>query len=210
MKYRPIDTKTPVDMQFSPVLVRVAPKVFVLKGTLKAIGATKFVLETGERTFGPVDGCRVEIRLEDEGYQMPVIQTYTLNSAVDPNVTIMQDAASVRDGKIGGDLGKKIDMSQDRECIRSRRRVTRSRSGLPRITRTMRPIQVQDRIGWLGEGLGPQPYLVVTTATTPHARRHHPHSRPADAGKDVHAHPRRHSRPGGERFQLNRVQFNRV
>ena len=79
-------------MHFAPQLVRVAPKVFVLKGTLKGFGATKFNLETGARTFGPVDGCRVEIRLQDEGYKLPVLGAYTLNSSVDSTVTIMQDA----------------------------------------------------------------------------------------------------------------------
>jgi len=155
LKYRPIDTKIPLDMDFHPELVRVAPKVFVLQGTLNAIGAKKFVLETGQRTFGPVDGCRVEIRLEDEGYVVPVINDYTLNSTVDPNVTIMQDAASVRGGKIGGDEGRKIDMSQDKEMYSFK---------APRYTVKIwfapnnpndAPIQVQDRIGWLGEGLDP-------------------------------------------------------
>ena len=167
LKYRPIDTKIPVNMQFNPQLIRVAPKVFVFKGTLQAIGAQKFKLETGARTFGPVDGCRVEIRLQDEGYKMPVIQNYTLNSVVDPNVTIMQDAVSVRGGKIGGDIGRKIDMSQDPTMYPFK---------APRYTVMVwfspnnpndAPIQVQDRIGWLGEGLGPQPYLVVTTPATP-------------------------------------------
>ena len=68
------------------------PKVFVLKGRINVQGATKFVLETGERTFGPVDGARIEIYLSDKGYVRPVIGSYTLSSAVDPGVTIMQDA----------------------------------------------------------------------------------------------------------------------
>jgi len=155
LKYRPIDTKVPLDMNFHPQLVRVAPEVFVLKGTLNAIGAKKFVLETGQREFGPIDGCRVEIRLEDEGYKLPNVGVYTLNSTVDPNVTIMQDAASVRGGKIGGDQGRKIDMSQDKNMYSFK---------APRYTVTIwfapnnpndAPIQVQDRIGWLGEGLDP-------------------------------------------------------
>lgn len=167
LKYRPIDTKKPLNMQFQPQLVRVAPKEFVLKGALKAIGATKFKLETGERTFGNVDGCRVEIRLQDEGYHVPTLGTYTLNSTVDPNVTIMQDAVSVRGGKIGGDQGRKIDMSKDPDMYSFK---------APRYTVYVYftpnnpndcPIQVQDRIGWLGEGLGPQPYLVVSDGKTP-------------------------------------------
>ena len=126
----------------------------------------KFVLETGERTFGPVDGCRVEIRLQDEGYKMPAIQNYTLSSAVDPNVTIMQDAVSVRGGKIGGDQGRKIDMSQDPDMYSFK---------APRYTVTVwfspnnpndAPIQVQDRIGWLGEGMTDTHYLVRATAAS--------------------------------------------
>ncbi len=167
LKYRPIDTAKLVDMHFAPQLVRVAPKVFVLKGGLQAIGATKFSLETGQRTFGPVDGCRVEIRLQDEGYKMPVIRTYTLTSSVDPSVTIMQDAVSVRGGKIGGDQGRKFDMSQDPAMYSFT---------APRYTVSVyfmsnnpndAPIQVQDRIGWKGEGLGPQPYLVTSDGKTP-------------------------------------------
>jgi len=167
LKYRPIDTAKLVDMHFAPQLVRVAPKVFVLKGGLQAIGATKFSLETGQRTFGPVDGCRVEIRLQDEGYKMPVIGTYTLTSSVDPSVTIMQDAVSVRGGKIGGDQGRKFDMSQDPAMYSFT---------APRYTVSVyfmsnnpndAPIQVQDRIGWKGEGLGPQPYLVTSDGKTP-------------------------------------------
>ncbi len=167
LKYRPIDTAKPLDMHFAPQLVRVAPKVFVLKGTLAAVGATKFNLETGERTFGPTDGCRVEIRLQDEGYKLPVIGTYTLTSSVDPTVTIMQDAVSVRGGKIGGDQGRKMDMSKDPDMYSFK---------APRYTVTLYfmpnnpndcPIQVQDRIGWKGEGLGPQANLMVSDGKTP-------------------------------------------
>ena len=163
LKYRPIDTKVPLDMGFRPQLVRVAPKVFVLQGSLNAIGARKFILETGAREFGPVDGCRVEIRLQDETYKLPEVGAYTLGTTVDPNVTIMQDAASVRGGKIGGDQGRKIDMSQDKEMYSFK---------APRYTVTAwftpnnpndAPIQVQDRIGWLGEGLDPKQQNFVLT-----------------------------------------------
>ncbi len=167
MKYRPIDDKTPVNMDFQPELVRVAPKVFVLKGKINVIGATKFVLETGERTFGPVDGARIEIFLQDKGYTRPVITNYTLSSAVDPGVTLMQDAVSVRGGKIGGDLGRKIDMSQDPDMYSFK---------APEYTVTVffmpnnpndTPIQVQDRIGWRGEAVSDPHYLVVSDGVTP-------------------------------------------
>ena len=167
LKYRPIDDKTPVNMDFQPELVRVAPKVFVLKGRINVQGATKFVLETGERTFGPTDGARIEIYLSDKGYVRPVIQSYTLSSAVDPGVTIMQDAVSVRGGKIGGDQGRKLDMSQDPDMYSFK---------APAYTVTVffmpnnpndTPIQVQDRIGWKGEGITDPRYLVVSDGKTP-------------------------------------------
>ncbi len=166
LKYRPIDTAKPLDMHFAPQLVRVAPKVFVLRGTLQAVGATKFNMETGARTFGPVDGCRVEIRLQDEGYTLPISGAYTLNSSVDPNVTIMQDAISVRGGKIGGDQGHKIDMSQDPDMYSFKApRYTVTTYFMPNNPNDS-PIQVQDRIGWKGEGLGPQAGLVVSDGKT--------------------------------------------
>jgi len=167
LKYRPIDSKVPVNMNFQPQLIRVAPKVFVIKGKINVIGATKFVLETGERSFGPTDGARVEIFLQDKGYTRPVITNYTLSSAVDPNVTLMQDAVSVRGGKIGGDLGRKIDMSKDPDMYSFK---------APEYTVTIffmpnnpndSPIQVQDRIGWRGEGITDPKYLMVSDGVTP-------------------------------------------
>ena len=86
---------------------------------------------------------------------------------VDPNVTIMQDAVSVRGGKIGGDPGRKIDMSQDPQMYPFK---------APRYTVMVwfspnnpndAPIQVQDRIGWLGEGMTDKHYLVVTNPFHP-------------------------------------------
>ncbi len=168
MKWRAVDTKTPVDFHFHPILVRVAPKVFVLKGTMSAIGnqrTTAGFLEDGKGQWGPVDGCRVEIRLQDAGYTMPFIKSFTLSSInLDPNVTIMQDAASVTKGQIGGILGRKIDMSQDPGMYSFT---------APRYTVTLWfdpsnpndcPINVQDRIGWLGEGMTDSDPSVIDTS----------------------------------------------
>ncbi len=157
LKWRAIDTRVPVDFKFHPILVRVAPKVFVLKGTMNAIGnqrTTAGFLEDGVGQWGPVDGCRVEIRLQDLGYKMPNIGAFTLSSVnVNPNVTIMQDAASVTKSQIGGERGRKIDMSQDPDIYSFT---------APKYTVTVWfdpsnpndcPINVQDRIGWLGQGM---------------------------------------------------------
>ena len=166
LKYRPIDTAKPLNMQFAPQLVRVAPKVFVIKGTLKAVGATTFNLETGARTFGPFDGCRVEIRIQDADYHLPTIGTYTLNSSVDPSVTILQDAISVRGGKIGGDQGHKLDMSQDPDMYSFKAPSYTVYAYFMPNNPNDSPIQVQDRIGWLGEGLGAQSNLVISDGKT--------------------------------------------
>ncbi len=167
LKYRPIDTKTPVNLNFQPQLVRVAPKVFVLKGAINVIGATKFVLETGERSFGPADGARIEIFLSDKGYTRPVIGNYTLSSKVDPSVTLMQDAVSVRGGKIGGDLGRKIDMSQDSDMYSfTAPEYTVTVFFVPNNPNDC-PIQVQDRIGWMGEGITDPNYLHVSDGVSP-------------------------------------------
>ncbi len=93
----------------------------------------------------------------------PALSTYTLSSAVDPGVTIMQDAVSVRAGKIGGDQGRKIDMSQDPDMYSFKApRYTVQVWFVPNNPNDA-PIQVQDRIGWKGEGLAlNQPYLTVS------------------------------------------------
>ena len=169
LKWRARDTKTPVDMQFRPQLVRVAPRVFVLKGTMNVIGnqrTTPGFLEDGQAKWGPVDGCRVEIRLNDQGYKTPVIPSFSLSSlSLDPNTTIMQDSATVRGGAIGGSaMGRKIDMSQDKDMYSFT---------APKYTVTLWfnpcnpndcPLNVQDRIGWLGEGMTDSDPRVLDTS----------------------------------------------
>ena len=155
-KWRPLDTKPPVDFGFSAELVRVAPKIFVVKGTLTATGAEKYNLETHQVTWGPVDGCRVEYRLSDAGYIMPQLATFGLiGNKLDDDVTIMQDSASARKGT----WQRKVDMSQDPDMYSFT---------APKYTLTFWfnpsnpadcPPNVQDRIGWLGEGLAHTKYL---------------------------------------------------
>jgi hypothetical protein len=155
-QWRARDTKVPEDVHFSAQLVRVAPKIFVVKGTMNVIGATQFTLETGQATWGPVDGCRVEVRLQDAGYKMPDIKSFSLSSLnLDPSITIMQDAVSVRKGK----FERKMDMSQD---------PTMYSFTAPKYTVTLWfnpsnpndcPPNAQDRIGWLGQGMTDAHYL---------------------------------------------------
>lgn len=174
-KWRPRDTKPLSDMKFSAQLVRVRPRVFRVQGTMSAIGSKGFVLETGKAQWVPTDGCRVEIRLEDQGYKMKPISSFSLSSLnLDNRVSILQDAASVRAGK----FFKELDMSQD---------PTMYSFTAPKYTVTLWfnpanpndcPPQVQDRIGWLGEGMTDAKYLDTTgvvpgdtTSPIPHLRQ---------------------------------------
>lgn len=146
----------PVDTNFEAQVTRVAPRVIVVSGTLNMIGSNDFKLETGAHTWQPIDGCRVEIRLEDAGYKMHLLPSFTLNNlSLDPNLTIMQETASVR----GGKWQKKIDMSKDPGMYSFT---------APKYTITFwynpsntndTPPNVQDRIGWLGEGITDKKYL---------------------------------------------------
>lgn len=144
------------DMQFTAQLKRIAPREFVLSGTMNVIGAKGLILEKPVLNWVPTDGARVEIRLEDAGYKMAPVQSFSLNSLhLDPTLTILQDAVSVRNGK----FSKKIDMSQDPDMYSFK---------APKYTVTVwfnpsnpndAPPQVQDRIGWLGQGMTDKNYL---------------------------------------------------
>lgn len=155
-KWRPRDTKPPLDLKFSAQLVRIRPRVFRVQGTMNVIGSKGFVLETGKAQWVPTDGCRVEIRLQDQGYKMKPIPSFSLSSLnLDNSVTILQDAASVH----GGKYFKELDMSQD---------PTMYSFTAPKYTVILWfnpanpndcPPNVQDRIGWLGEGMTDAHYL---------------------------------------------------
>ena len=161
VKWRARDTKNPVDVGFNAQVVRVAPKVFVVRGTLNMIGNTDTkpgFLETGQGVWGPVDGCRVEVRVQDLGYKKPVVNSFSLSSLqLNPNVTIMQDAVSVR----GGKFQRKIDMSQDPAMYSftaPKYEVTFwFNPGNPNDC----PPNVQDRIGWTGGGMTDRKYLTT-------------------------------------------------
>jgi tetratricopeptide (TPR) repeat protein len=164
MVWRARDTKVPVNMEFHPELVRVAPKIFVLKGTMHVIGniaKPKAIdgkqvgfLENGQAVWGPVDGCRVEIRLNDLGYKMPYIPSFNLSSInLNPDVTIMQDSASVLKDYIGGTRGRKIDMSQDPDIYSFTAPKYQVTLWFDPSDPNDCPINVQDRIGWLGQGM---------------------------------------------------------
>ncbi len=96
------DTKVPLDVNFRYRITRVKPKVFEVAGTWNLVGARSFDYNGKKIAVeGPVEGARVEVRLQDAGYKMPSaesIQEFTFD--VDTKLTIMQDILSTRGGKV--------------------------------------------------------------------------------------------------------------
>jgi hypothetical protein len=159
-KWRQTMTKPPVNVHFDVTVTRIAPMVLMVTGQAHFIGAKSFDLETGAHQFGEVDGCRIEIRLQDADYQYPDHTAFSLGSQVNPDVTIMQDEVSVRNGA----FHKKIDMSKDHYGSEP---MYPFKAGKYTMTfwfdpacENDSPIFVADRIGPLGQGLATdQPYI---------------------------------------------------
>lgn len=96
-KWRAVDVEPPVDMDFKFQVVRTKPKVLEITGSWNLIGSKGFDKDKGIAVQGPVDGARLDIRLQDAGYTMPPATDFSFD--LDPTVTIMQDSVSVRGGK---------------------------------------------------------------------------------------------------------------
>jgi tetratricopeptide (TPR) repeat protein len=105
--HRPKQTQPPIDVQFTAEVVRVRPKVLYISGQWNLVGSKLYdptdankpnEFGKGVLVAGPVDGARVDVRLQDQGYKMP--ESSEFNFDIDPNLTIMQDALSTRGGKM--------------------------------------------------------------------------------------------------------------
>jgi hypothetical protein len=165
-KWRQIQTKPPIDVNFSGTLTRIAPMVFVVSGKMSMVGSQPKIgskpgynLETGKASWGPADGARVDVRLQDSTYQMPRTATFGLSNNVPVNTTIMQDSITVRNGV----FQKQIDMSKDHVGTDPMYSFA-----APTYTVTLwfnpsniqsNPPNIADRIGWLGEGMTDKKYL---------------------------------------------------
>ena len=172
-KWRAVQDTPPWDVHLNAELIRIAPMVFVIQGTANIIGATAFDLKTGdhtglpnatapkpgEHTWGPIDGARIEYRLEDAGYVMPQATSFSLNLALPKNLTIMQDSVTIQQGK----FHRQIDMSKDHTGDEAMYSFT-----APKYTFTCWfntgdvmdcPPNVTDRFDWAGQGMTDRKYL---------------------------------------------------
>jgi tetratricopeptide (TPR) repeat protein len=103
---RPNNTQPPIDVQFTAKVTRIKPKVLKIEGTWRCWGTAgkSFDMGTlenpgkGVLLAGPTDGARVDVRLQDAGYQMKTSDTFSFD--IDQSITIMQDQISTRDGKL--------------------------------------------------------------------------------------------------------------
>ena len=169
-KWRTSMVTPPVDANFDFTVTRIAPMVLQITGHAHFEGSKSFVLETGQHTFGDVDGCRIELRLQDADYKYPDNVSFGLESALDHNTTILQDAASVRNDS----FTKKIDLSKDHFGSEPMYPLVAQKYTLtawfnPSCENDC-PVFVGDRIGWLGEGLTDKHYMDLNgdlTGTAP-------------------------------------------
>lgn len=155
----------PVDFHFDAQFIRKSPKVFLVRGTLQAIGANHFVLETGKHDpYAPYNGCRVEVRLQDADYKTPSLGSFSLGTLnLNNNLTILQDAISVRNGA----FQKPIDMSQDKDMYTFKADKYTLTFWFNPSNGNDTPEPVQDRIGWLGQGLSDSQKYVDDSGVLP-------------------------------------------
>ncbi len=103
---RAINTQPPIDVEFTAKVTRLKPRVLKIEGTWRCWGTAgkSFDMGTLEKPgkgvliAGPTDGARVDVRLQDAGYEMQTSDTFSFD--IDQTITIMQDQISTRDGKL--------------------------------------------------------------------------------------------------------------
>ena len=159
-KWRLTQTKPPIDFGLTYHVERNDMLKFTVTGKMNIIGAGPgFNLETGAHTFVKQGGCRINIRLEDADYEMPSSVTFDLKTATNlpHDVTVMQDSISVRDD---GTYTKVIDLHSDYAGTSGANAMYAFKAKKYRVTLWFDPADpnsappsVQDRIGWIGEGM---------------------------------------------------------
>lgn len=142
------ETLPPIVLDFEATAKVVRPKTILVEGTL------------GILTIG----ARVDVILRNKGFQMQYdpSQMESFSFEVDKDLTYMQDSLAVRDGK----FRREIDMSKDPRMYGFKAQEYELEISFnPRAA----SINVQDRIGWSGEGITDPKYL--DDKTIPGVRR---------------------------------------
>ncbi len=164
----PHDVYPPVDAKFQPTWKRIAPKVLQIEGTAnlvpieayKGLGVevyTNFYEDNSklppDRQAKTVNGCRVNILLQDYDYDyFKIADEQVFTWEADSKRTILVDDCMIRDGKFKA----KIDMSSDPDkypLLKDKYKL------ILWFNPQAAPDDVQDRIGWLGEGMTDAKYI---------------------------------------------------
>ena len=166
-EWRKTGTKPVIDVEFNPIVKRVAPKVLEISGTIKLISPQDylaawpndrpgFVLDR-IRDYGAnswLNGSRIDIELADRDYRTPRLKSFTWD--IDKKATILVDSVYVGDGK----FKLTLDMSKDPN-------IYSFHGDKYRLILDFDPLKspdyIQDRIGWFGEGITDKHYLDMKT-----------------------------------------------
>jgi tetratricopeptide (TPR) repeat protein len=159
---RPHDVYPPIDVNMKVKHWKKKPGVLVVEGTADLIPAkayqnlavNTFTAPTGDQKKGWVNYVRMFVTLADKEYKPA--STDSFNWDVDPSQTIMITVTQVHDGK----FHIEIDMSKDRKQYPfAKDKYILTCLIDPRLLSE----DVQDRVGWLGEGLTDKRYLDKTS-----------------------------------------------
>lgn len=165
-EWRKTSWKPVIDVQFNPVVKRIAPKVLMISGTVRILNRDDYLKAwPGERPpfvadtlvmarRGWIDGARMDIQLADRGYKRPVLKSF--NWQIDRNVTIMVDSVRISDGS----FKIKIDMSEDPNIYSFH---ADEYELVLSLDPTTFPDYIQDRTGWIGEGITDKNFLDTKT-----------------------------------------------
>jgi len=161
-QFRVLDTKTPEDIDLHAWLVRTAPMKFRFEGTANFVGAKKFTLEGHQVTWGPVDGARINFRLEDADYEQPQSLPFDLSVKLPKHVTMMQDSGAVSNGHFTRRVNMFDDSLGDNPMYPFRAKRYKVTFWFNPADPASCPPNLQDRIGWVGEGMTDKNHLDVS------------------------------------------------
>lgn len=132
------ETQPPIDLGFDAKVTVVRPRVILVEGTFNI----------------PTIGCRVDVILRNKGFKMDYdpAKLDTFSFEVDRDLTYMQDSLAVRDSK----FRREIDMSKDPKMYPF---TAKEYEVVVTFNPRYASPNIQDRIGWTGEGLTDKNYL---------------------------------------------------